>query len=151
MLSEIIEKRHFAFVDSCDSWQEAIRRSCDSLVSDGTVTDTYADEIIRCINEYGPYIVIMPMVALPHTQENAEGVKKTAIAFMKLKQPTEFDPEDREKDAQIFFTIASENHEQHLSNISRLADMLCMEGFVEALLEAEKEEDLRRIASEFDL
>ena len=54
------------------------------MVADGTVEADYADEIIACIEKYGPYIIIAPDIAMPHSQENAKGVHKTAISFMKV-------------------------------------------------------------------
>ena len=51
------------------------------------------------------YIVIAPMIALPHAQENARGVYKTAVSFMKVEEVVKFDEEDREKDAKLFLQL----------------------------------------------
>ncbi len=98
MLREFVEKNHCKFADSAKDWKEAIRMSCEVLEADGTVEENYKEDIIRCVEEYGPYIVIMPDVAMPHSQECAKGVHKTAIAFMKLEEPVSFDPGDRRAD-----------------------------------------------------
>ncbi|HBG32347.1 MAG TPA: PTS sugar transporter subunit IIA, partial [Acholeplasmataceae bacterium] len=37
LLDTIIEKKHYLFLDHVDTWQEAIRMSCKSLESDGTI------------------------------------------------------------------------------------------------------------------
>lgn len=52
MLREFVEKKHVLFADSAENWQDAIRMSCRTLVADGTVDDTYAEEIIRCVEKY---------------------------------------------------------------------------------------------------
>ena len=83
--------------------------SCQCLEEDGTIEPNYKEDIIACVEKYGPYIVIMPNVAMPHSQEGAKGVNKTAVAFMKLEKPVSFDENDPEKDAQLFFTLASCN------------------------------------------
>ncbi|SUO93580.1 PTS sugar transporter subunit IIA [Suttonella ornithocola] len=151
MLSEMLDKKHFLFADSFATWQEAIRASCQPLEADGTVDNTYSQQIIDCINKYGPYIVIAPMIAMPHSQENAEGVHGTAISFMKTQEIVAFDPDDREKDARLFFTIATQNHEQHLKNISALAMMLDNEALIEDLLIAETEKDLRELCRKYHI
>lgn len=142
MLKEFVDKGHYLFVDKVDTWQEAIRLSCQSLEQDNTVDKVYAEEIIRCVEKYGPYIVLLPNVAMPHSQEGAEGVNKTAIGFMKVEEPVHFDPEDPEKDARLFFTLASCDSEQHLENMMKLSEMLLNEELLQGLLEAKSKEDL---------
>jgi len=142
MLKEFVEKGHCLFVDKVDSWQEAIRLSCKTLEEDNTVDKTYAEEIIRCVEKYGPYIVLLPNVAMPHSQEGAQGVNKTAIGFMKVEEAVSFDPEDSEKDAKLFFTLASCDSDQHLANMIKLSEMLLNEELLQGLLEAKSKEDL---------
>lgn len=145
MLKEFVELNHYKFADGAADWKEAIRMSCEALEQDGTIEANYKEDIIQCVEKYGPYIVIMPDVAMPHSQECARGVNKTAIGFMKLKNPVSFEPGDPEKDARLFFTLASCNSEQHLDNMTRLSELLMNEDVVAALLEAGTPEDLIRI------
>lgn len=145
MLREFVEKKHYLFAEKASDWEEAIRMSCKSLEADGTVDAGYAEDIIACVRKYGPYIVIMPKVAMPHAQEGAAGVSRTAIGFMKLNQPVSFDPEDPEKDASVFFTLATCDPEQHLENMTKLSEILMNDVVVSELVKAEGPEDLLRI------
>lgn len=149
MLKEFVEMKHYKFAEEAKSWQDAIRMSCEPLEVDGTVEANYKEDIIECVEKHGPYIVIMPMVAMPHSQVCAVGVNKTAISFMKLNKPVSFDPEDPEKDAQLFFTLASCNPEQHLNNMIKLSDLLMNEEVITALLEANTETDLLDIDKKY--
>lgn len=149
MLKEFVEQKHYKFAEEAGDWREAVRMSCESLEADGTVEANYKEDIIACVEKYGPYIVIMPDVAMPHSQECAKGVHKTAIGFMKLDKPVSFDPEDPEKDARLFFTLASCNPEQHLENMTRLSELLMNESAVEALLQAHTPEDLLEIHKKY--
>lgn len=149
MLREFVEKKHYLFAKEAKDWQEAIRMSCKSLEADGTVGTGYAQEIIDCVEKYGPYIVIMPKVAIPHSQEGGMAVYKTAIGFMRLEKPVSFDPEDPEKDAQLFFTLASCDPNQHLDNMMRFSEMMIKEDVVEALLGASGPEDLLAIQEKY--
>lgn len=149
MLKEFVEKKHYKFADSAEDWKEAIRMSCEPLEFDGTVEDNYKEDIIKCVEKYGPYIVIAPNIAMPHSQEGAEGVNKTAVSFMKLETPVSFEPGDSELDAQLFFTLASCNPEQHLDNMSRLSEMLMNEDLVEELAQAKTPEDLLKLEEKY--
>lgn len=149
LLKEFVELGHYKFAEEAASWEDAVRMSCETLEADGTVEAGYKEEIIECIRKYGPYIIIMPNVAMPHSQEGAKGVHKTAIGFMKLNKPVSFEPGDEEKDARLFFTLASCNPEQHLLNMTRLSELLMNEGAVEALLSANSPEDLIKIQSDY--
>lgn len=149
MLRDFVEQKHYRFADSAPDWKESIRMSCESLEADGTVEPNYKEDIIACVEKHGPYIVIMPNVAMPHSQEGAVGVNKTAIGFMKLNKPVSFEEGNPEKDAQLFFTLASCNPEQHLANMMKLSEMLMNQDVVDALLTAETPEDLIRIQEKF--
>jgi PTS system ascorbate-specific IIA component len=41
VLQTIVEKKHYKFVDSVESWQEGVRLSAESLVADGSVEADY--------------------------------------------------------------------------------------------------------------
>lgn len=113
---------------------------------------SYVDEIISCVQKYGPYIVILPGVAMPHASATSEGVFETAISLTKLSEPVFFEEKDGEKkSAALFFTLAAKNSEAHLENIQNLSELLMIEGLVERLLETKSIVDYQKIMEEFKL
>lgn len=142
LLKDIVDNKHYRFIDKAANWKDSIRQCCIPLEESGVVTSAYADEIIACVEKHGPYIVLMPNFALPHSMENSAGAKDTAIGFMKVEQPVEFDPDDRDKDATVFFTLASVNSDQHLANMRQLFKMLTNEELCSDLLQVKSPEDL---------
>ena len=138
-LRELVEKNRVCFHQSFSSWEEAVAASCQPL-----------DSVIACVKKYGPYIVFTPKIAMPHSQEGAVGVNKTAISFMKVEEPVHFAEDDPEKDAYLFFVLASADHGEHIENMQKLAEMLLKPGVVDKLLEAKSREDLLAIDSELD-
>lgn len=150
MLKEIIEQKHYCFTQSFQSWEDAIRASYQPLLQDGIVEDIYVQAVIDCVKKYGPYIVIVPNIAMPHSTEGAKGCNGTAISFMKVEQEVDFDPEDPDKKARLFFSLAAVDHEQHMNNIQQLMDTLMNEEIVEALLSATSIEDLKKIAETYE-
>lgn len=149
MLKQFVENKHCKFAKSAKDWKEAIRMSCEVLEADGTVEENYKEDIIACVEKYGPYIVIMPNVALPHSQEGAKGVHKTAISFLKLEEPVSFEEGNEEMNAQLFFTLASCNSEQHLANMCKLSELLSNEDVMKELETAKNEEDLLHIYEKY--
>ena len=144
VLQTIVEKKHYAFVDRLDSWQQGVELSARSLVADGSVDADYYKQIVDCIEKYGPYVVFDHYVAMPHSQENATGVHKTGIGFMRVKEAVSFgkDEDGEEKVAKLFFTLAACNPEEHLNNIQQLAGLFCNEELLDALIAAETPEDI---------
>ena len=144
VLQTIVEKKHYKFVDSVASWQEAVRLSAESLVADGSVDADYYKQIVACIEKYGPYVVFEHYVAMPHSQENASGVHKTGIGFMRVKEEVSFgkDEDGEEKVAKLFFTLAACNPEEHLNNIQQLMGVFCNEELLDALMAANTPEDI---------
>ena len=140
MFKELVEKKRFSFHEGFATWQEAVKAACQPLLDDGTIEPVYPAEIIRKVEELGPYIVIAPDIAIPHAQEGL-GVNETAICFMKTESPVSF-ADDGEHDARLFFVLASTDNAKHLENLSELAELLSDEEFVAKVLACKTAEDL---------
>ncbi|WP_288227641.1 PTS sugar transporter subunit IIA [uncultured Enterococcus sp.] len=132
-------------------WREAIAESCQLLLDKKIIDQTYVDEIIRCVEEHGPYIVIVPEVAMPHSSEESEGVFGTAISFTKMKHSVSFESADEEKSAVLFFTLAAKNPEEHMENIQNLSELLMTEGLIERLAETQSIEEYKAVMKEFNV
>lgn len=132
-------------------WKEAIDESCQLLLEKKLIDQKYIDEIIRCVTEYGPYIVIVPQVAMPHSSEESEGVFGTAISFTKMKQPIVFEStDDEEKSAILFFTLAAKNAEEHMENIQNLSELLMTDGLIEDLVATNTLEDFKIVMTKYE-
>ena len=57
MLREFVEQKHYKFAAEAPDWKEAIRMSCESLEADGTIEANYKEDIVACLEKYGPYMV----------------------------------------------------------------------------------------------
>ncbi|EOL46577.1 PTS sugar transporter subunit IIA [Enterococcus caccae] len=134
-----------------DNWEEAIILSCQTLLEKGIITQQYIEEIVECVQKYGPYIVIVPGVAMPHSSEESAGVLGTAISFTKMSQDVVFEAENSEKNARLFFTLAAKNSEEHVENISKLSEMLMTDGVIDALMAVETIEEYKKVMATFDI
>ena len=69
---------------------------------------------------------------------------------MKVEEEVDFDPEDPDKKATLFFSLAAIDHDQHIQNIQSLMDTLMNEDIVEALMNAKTKGDLEEIANQYE-
>ena len=130
-------------------WEEAIQISCQTLLDKAIINQTYVDEIISCVKEFGPYIVIVPGVAMPHSSEKSQGVFGTAISFTKMPGAVVFEEGNDEKNASLFFTLAAKNSEEHMENISNLSELLMTEGLIEDLCAVQTMTDYKGVMQKY--
>ena len=149
LLRDLVEKGLTSYEKSFDNWRDSIRGNGEVLKKEGYIDDEYVDAVIACIEKFGPYIVIIPNVAMPHSTEGAPGVFKTGIGFMKVEEPVHFDDNDPSKDARLFFMLASNNPDEHLENMSQLADILSNDDLVADLLNVTNDDELLAVADKY--
>ena len=121
-----------------------MRAAVEPLVKAGAVGPAYGESIVENVKKFGPYIVIAPDIAIPHAAD-PENVYRTAVCFMKTKAPVVFEPQDREKDVRLFFTLASRDEEKHLENIQALMELFEDEEKMARLAQAESAEEVRAL------
>lgn len=149
LLKELVEKKRVCFHEKFATWEEAVTAACMPIIEDGSIEQEYIEAIIDCVKKYGPYIVLAPDIAMPHSQEGANGVNDTVLSFMKVEQPVHFQKGNPDKDARLFFVLASINNAHHMENMEKLATMLTSEEFVASLLKVKDEKGLLLLDEQF--
>lgn len=148
MLKEIIEKKHYSFFKEALNWEDAIKKSCSALEKSRAINDKYYLELIDCVKKYGPYIVIEPGIAMPHSTQEGKNVFKTEIAFTKFEKPIKF---DEENEASLFFTLASVDPNVHIENIQKLMDLLMNDELKEKLFTINSIEELIALSNKYNI
>lgn len=149
LIGDMVRQKRVCFHKCFSNWEEAVKASYQTLIDDGTIEPCYIDQVIGSIKELGPYIVLAPDIAMPHTTMGAKGVKSSAVCFMKVEQPVHFTEGDPENDARLFFSLAAQNPEEHLENMQKLAEELMTEGLTDDLLLCETEEDILKLEAKY--
>lgn len=132
------------------NWQEALRVAGENLKEKGIITDQYIDEIIKNVEDNGPYIVIVPGVVMPHAMATGPGVLGTGISFAKFNDSISFKDSDEEKQGKLVFTLAAKDEKQHLKNIQDLMALLMTDGVIETLSDIQSIEDFKQVMEQFD-
>lgn len=143
MLKEQL-KGNTMFIDSVESWQEAIRIGAKPLVEQGIVEESYVQAMIQNVLDNGNYIILLPQVAMPHARPE-HGSNGVGMTFLHLKEPVMF-PED--EPVKVFFTLSSDSPDGHLDLIASLGELLSDEELYQKLFEVETEQALLDLFNE---
>ena len=126
-----------------DDWRQAVKVGTDLLVKAGTVEPRYYDEIVRSVEDLGPYFLLAPGLAMPHARPE-QGVLETSFALVTLATPVCFgDPDNDPVD--VLLTMAARDAEtQNKTAIVQVADLFDSKQAVAALRNATSHADVER-------
>lgn len=124
-------------VERADSFEEAIKTSCDILVEQGSVEPRYFDSIIENISKYGAYFNIAPLVAMPHARPE-QGAISTDLCVLKLNQPVDF----MGKEVKLFFTLSAKDNTSHMEVLTKIASVCMDKAKLNKILNATSEKEI---------
>lgn len=125
-------------------WRDAVRLAGAALTATGSTTEEYTAEMIRAVEELGPYIVIAPGIALAHSRPSP-AVLNTGLSWVALASPVEFGHSANDP-VRLVVGLAAVDHDSHLTTMSNLAGVLS--GDLDRLLGATNPEELRALIRE---
>ena len=102
-------------------WREAVREVGAALVRGGVAKPGYAGEMIRMIEEHGPYVVIAPGLALAHARPGPE-VLADGIAVVTLAEPVAFGHPHNDP-VSVVLGLAIQSPSGHLESVASLANV----------------------------
>jgi PTS system ascorbate-specific IIA component len=142
LIEKIISENLIKLHVKANDWKEAIRLSSQPLLDQKIVTSNYVDEIINSVNEYGPYFVIAPHVALAHAPGKA-GAKKLAMGISVLEPSVKFNNADNDPVSYVF-TLSAPDSDSHLKAMQELVYLLTDEKFYQVLSNSETPSEILR-------
>ncbi len=107
---------------SAADWQEAIRISSDVLLEKGYIEQSYQDAMIDSVNEYGPYIVIAPGIAMPHARPETGSIK-VGFSILKLDEPVSFS-ESPDHQVNLFIALSCKDANTHIEILQSIITLL---------------------------
>ena len=131
MIAEFAKEQFIKVNALADSWKDAIVQAGELLLNNDCIEPCYVQEMIRMVEEAGPYMVIAPGVALAHARPE-DGVKKIGLAFMTLKNPVEFGNPDNDP-VRLVIALGAVDNSSHLEVIAEMAELLIDENAMEKL------------------
>ena len=92
LLTELLNIDTIQIADKVDTWQDAIRLASAPLLQQDKIENRYIQAMIQSIEKHGPYVVLTPKVALPHSRPT-DGVKVLSMSLLHLHTPVLFAPD----------------------------------------------------------
>ena len=143
MIKDVLIDDYIIIDQEADSWEEAIKLSAAPLLLNGLITDGYTKAIIKSVNEYGPYIVIGPHLALAHARPE-DGALKMGLSVLKVKEPVPFH-HDFNDPVQLVFCLSAVDNFSHLNIMRELVNLIHDPDKVEKLCQVNTVEDFKNI------
>ena len=104
-----------------DDWRSAVRLAGSALVASGSARAGYSDEMVRMIEEHGPYVVIAPGLALAHARPGPE-VIADGVSVVTLRVPVNFGHPHNDP-VSVIIGLAVVSVEGHLETVAQLANI----------------------------
>ena len=142
-LSNWLNKDKVQYVKSVADWKEAIQIAARPLLAEDAISPAYVESIIKQKEEIGPYFVIAPRIAMPHTRPE-HGAKALGLSIVKLGQAVEFNSEDNDPVDAIFMFSAPDSN-SHIELISQLAEVLSDDEVMQQIFSTQSAEELQAI------
>ncbi|MCS5716666.1 PTS sugar transporter subunit IIA [Herbiconiux sp. CPCC 205763] len=124
-------------------WRSAVRVAADALEAAGYADASYGDRMITLVEEYGPYIVIAPGLAMAHARPGAD-VHAPGLALVTLAEPVNFGHAHNDP-VSVVIGLAATEADQHVASVAALANVFNDETIVPALAAAGSCDEIRRL------
>ena len=110
------------------TWQDAVQQAADVLEAIGAVGTGYAGRMIRVIENFGPYVVVAPGVALVHARPDVD-VRQNAASLVTFPDGVRFGHPENDP-VRVVVGLAVTRPEDHVKIVAVLAKSVDREGAV---------------------
>lgn len=136
MLKELLTKEFIQTNIDASDWKDAIQQASEPLLSHHIITQDYVTSMINSVIELGPYIVIMPEVAIPHSRSE-DGAIEVGLSLANFKTPILF-PND--KPVKLMIVLSAKDEKSHLKALAEMTELLGNETYVDKLKQSDSVE-----------
>lgn len=114
------------------SWKDAVGYVGDMLSERGFATPAYSDHMIQVIEQFGPYIVIAPGIALVHARPGRDTLQNGMAAIV-IPEGVDFG-HSRFDPVHLVLGVALTRAEDHLTVVASIANAVDQGGVLERAL-----------------
>lgn len=134
-------KDNTVFQADCKDWRSAVAEAGNILVKQNCATPNYVDNIIKSIEEYGPYVVIADGIAIPHTRPE-DGALTKGCGLLTLKKSVFFDGNPTPVNVLISFSAVDKD--SHIDILQEVVGFI-NEGLIEDIAHAKNFDEFLQI------
>lgn len=121
-LEELLTPETIRLQVSATDAMNAIQKAGELLVASGGVEERYIDAMQQSLRTNGPYMVIVPGMALLHARPE-DGVKKVCMSLITLATPLNFGNEDNDP-VSLAFALGAVDDDKHQQALQTLAYLM---------------------------
>ena len=115
------------------------------MIESGAVQPQYYDAIVESTEEYGPYYILMPGMAMPHARPEA-GVNRDAFSLITLTEPVTFSDG---KEVSVLLSLAATSSKIHTSvAIPQIIALFELENSIERIKTCKSDEEVLALIEE---
>jgi len=115
-------------------WRAAVALSGAALARSGAAKPAYAAEMIRMIEDHGPYVVIAPGLALAHARPGRQ-VIANGLSIVTLKEPVRFGHAHNDP-VRVILGLAIADAGAHLGIVAAVANIFNDSSAIDQLAKA---------------
>ncbi|MFP1836399.1 PTS sugar transporter subunit IIA [Lonsdalea quercina] len=134
MLATWLTPKTIHIVDRVSHWQEALMLAAEPLLADDAITQDYIEAIVATHQTSGPYYVIAPGLALPHTRPE-QGVRKNGLSLLCIRKGVNFESAENDP-VTVVIMLCALSGDEHIRMITELAALFSDEESLQQLLTA---------------
>jgi ascorbate PTS system EIIA or EIIAB component len=121
-LHDALSRASIALNENLRGREAAVRRSGELLTAGGRVDHEYTDAMLAALDEFGPYMVLAPGVALAHARPTP-AVHGVAFSVLTLEPPVAFGHPENDP-VRLVVGMAAPDDESHIEALRQLAELL---------------------------
>lgn len=141
LLQDLLTETTYQNSSEILDWKEAIRLAAQPLVDSQKILPSYAQAMIKKVEEFGPFINLGKGIAIPHARPD-EGVREVGMSMLVLEHPI-YLLDDPKQEIHLLICIAAVDNESHLKALSHLTLLLRDDKKVQTLIGSKTYQDIR--------
>lgn len=146
MLKEALSQNMIETNVSVASWQDAVNAVGQLLVHNGKVKPSFIDSMIRVVEEFGPYMILVPDIAFFHGKPGPD-VHEICISFVTFKNPVYFSDFENQR-IKCAFGFGAVDNESHIEMLKKIAMLLQNDHFVQLVCNNGTKEEILQMVQE---
>jgi Phosphotransferase system mannitol/fructose-specific IIA domain (Ntr-type) len=134
VLKSILSKNSIQVVDSVSDWQDALKKASQPLLDSGVITGEYVSNMIKSVQDNGPYMVLTDYFALMHARPG-EGVSQNGMSLLVTRNQVDLEG----KPIKIFLVMAATDNTSHLKSLQNVMSVFMDQKAYQTILDGNRD------------
>ena len=122
-MKRILENEYIRTDVEANSWREAVQMAGDILVQLKECDQEFIYQMVKTVENLGPYMILLPDVALFHAPPPGEYGQKACLSFVTFKNPVYFTDFENQR-IKCAFALGAVDPESHMEMLQQVAMLL---------------------------